>query len=191
VVVGQQHPDKPARVRVRVLVLSQFPPMRSVGASGKALYRLSFFGPRMFRLFFKVVGHIPTVRPASSCAIHSNAWKGFSPRPIFRHLHSSTLAIGLNSKPHRFRFLGCPGDFLRVGRLHRPAKSPRSLHKPKSPPLMRTRRRTRHCAKRTTNRPGKSGSRSLGAAPFRAPLRALRRQDRKSGACRRLEIASV
>jgi hypothetical protein len=53
-------------------------------------------------------------------------------RPHLRTFHtvssSSTLAIWLHGKAHSFRFLGCPGDFLRVGVGGRHEKSPRSLH---------------------------------------------------------------
>ena len=50
-------------------------PLRFVGASGKALYRLRLFGPTVVSLYFDVVGRIPTVLPASSSAIHRSAWK--------------------------------------------------------------------------------------------------------------------
>ena len=67
---------------------------------------------------------------------------------------SSTLAIGLHGKPHLFGFVGCPSDFLRVGVEHQHAKSLRSLHGPKSPTLVRTRRsrRTGYGATRTAIR---------------------------------------
>ena len=60
-------------------------------------------------------------------------------KPRFTHLRdfsdsfgSSTLAIGLHGKPQLFGFLGYPLDFLRVGRLHQHAKSPRRLYGPRS-----------------------------------------------------------
>src|SRR5215212_539694 len=53
-----------------------------------------------------------------------------------------------------FRFLKCPGDFLRVGVGGQHAKSLRSLHRPKSPPLVCTR----------GGRIGKAGR--VGASPW-------------------------
>jgi hypothetical protein len=44
----------------------------------------------------------------------------------------STLAIWLHGEAPLFAFLGCPSDFLRVGHLHRSAKSHRWLHGPKN-----------------------------------------------------------
>src|SRR5215207_6838489 len=50
-------------------------PLRFVGASEKALYRLRLFGPTVVSLYFDDVGRIPTVLPASSSALHLSAWK--------------------------------------------------------------------------------------------------------------------
>jgi hypothetical protein len=91
------------------------------------------------------------------------------PIPIFQTVSSrSTLAIGLRGIAHLFAFLGCPWDFYRVGVGAQHAKSHRSLHGPKSPPLVRTAsRRTGHGTKGRLSDPG---NRALGVTdwPFRA-----------------------
>jgi hypothetical protein len=70
---------------------------------------------------------------------------------------------------------------LRVGRLHRSAKTLRSLHKPKSPALMRTSSTTGPSAKRTELTDPGSRARTLGVAPFGAPHCEFGRRHRKAG----------
>jgi hypothetical protein len=78
---------------------------------------------------------------------------------------SSTLAIWLHSKAHSFRFLRCPADFLRVGRLHTDTQKVLEAFTGRNRLLWcapeQEEEGTGHalcCQEETANRPGKSGS---------------------------------
>src|SRR5215211_7760250 len=97
VVVGKQHPDRPVRVRVRDLVLSQHPSAPFCWWVWKGIVASTPFGATVVSLYFDDVGDIPTVLPASSSAIHRSAWKGNSANFALTEFSevrlSSTLAI--------------------------------------------------------------------------------------------------
>src|SRR5215218_4296595 len=74
-----------------------------------------------------------------------------------------------------------PVGLLRVGVGDQHAKSLRSLHRLKSPPLMRSSSRTGHTAKRTKLTDPANRARSLGVAPYAALLVAWSPRSQRAG----------